>query len=182
MKKQELRKLYKQKRKALTNEELTSLQENLYAKIFQLDYSNYQNIHIFLPIEKQKEINTYPIIDFFRKLNKTIIISKSDFMDNTLKHYIFKEDTILKLNQYNIPEPENAEEINVKEIDLVFVPMLISDQEHYRVGYGKGFYDKFLSDCKEDIKTIGLNYFKPIEKISDTNVYDVPLDIVLFGA
>jgi len=126
MKKTELRKIYKKKRQELTFDEIESLQENIYQQVFKYDFSKVKNIHIFLPIEKQKEINTYPIIDFLRSIGKQIIISKSDFSNNTLQHFIFKENAKLNISNYGIPEPIGAEKIDVKEINLVFVPMLIS--------------------------------------------------------
>ncbi len=178
--KKELRKLYKQKRKELTKSEIENLQQNIYTQILKTDFSDSNIIHIFLSIEKQKEINTYPIIDFLVSINKTIIISKSDFTSNTLQHYVFDESTILEINNYGIPEPINAQQIDVKEIDLVFVPLLISDKQNYRVGYGKGFYDRFLSECKSNVKTIGLNFFKPIDKINDKNEFDIPLDKIIY--
>lgn len=180
MKKNYLRKIYKQKRKDLSQEQLETLQQSIYEQVYGYDFSEVQNIHVFLPIERQKEINTYPIIDFLRAKNKTVIISKSNFLDNTLQHYIYKKDTQLVLNEYGIPEPKNAQEIDVKEIDLVFVPLLISDEQNYRVGYGKGFYDRFLSECKQDIKTLGLNFFNPIKKIEDINKFDVALTQVIY--
>jgi len=60
------------------------------------------------------------------------------------------------------------------------VPLLISDEQHYRVGYGKGFYDRFLANCRKDCKKIGLNFFKPIQKISDSNEFDIALDEVIY--
>lgn len=179
MKKKELREAYKLKRKNLSETEIANFELNIYEQIFKFDFSNFQNIHIFLPIEKQKEINTYPIIDFLKKQKKTIIISKSDFKTNTLQHFIFDELTTLEVNKYGIPEPINAKEINAKTIDIVFVPLLISDQQKYRVGYGKGFYDRFLSECKKEVVSIGLNFFQPIDNISDCNQYDVPLNYII---
>lgn len=180
MKKQELRKIYKQKRLDLTLQDIKKLQENVYKQIAELDFSAYQNIHVFLPIEKQKEIDTLPIIKHLQLQKKIIVVSKSNFANNTLQHFILDKNTVLKVNSYGIPEPENATEIDVKEIDLVFVPLLISDEQNYRVGYGKGFYDRFLSNCKKDIKTIGLNFFPPIQQIEDINEYDIPLDEIIY--
>ncbi len=180
MDKATLRKTYKLRRKELTNKEIENSQQNIYSQIFKIDFSNINTIHIFLPIEKQKEINTYPIIDFLKTKNKEIIISKSDFKTNTLQHFIFDTTTKLEINKYGIPEPINAKEIDVKKIDLVFVPLLISDTKNYRVGYGKGFYDRFLSDCKEHVKTIGLNFFKPVDIITDVNEFDIPLDKIIY--
>ena len=127
------------------------------------------------------EINTNPIIDFLLLKNKTIVVSVSDFSTNTLKHFLFDRKTKLKVSSYGIPEPINGIEIDTKKIDLVFVPLLISDEKKYRVGYGKGFYDRFLAECKLDVKTIGLNFFKPIKEITDLNIYDVALDEVIYA-
>lgn len=180
MQKVQLRSLYKRKRQALSDRQVEELQQNIYQQIFEYDFSEVKNIHIFLPIEKQKEINTYPIVRFLRAQHKIIVISKSDFSNNTLQHFIFEEKTELALNKYGIPEPENAEEITVQEIDLVFVPLLISDKENFRVGYGKGFYDRFLAECSSTVKTIGLNFFEPIEKITDCNEFDIPLEHIVY--
>ena len=180
MTKKELRKLYKQKRKETSSSQIKELQENIFQQIFQLDFSTVNSIHIFLSIEQQKEINTFPIIEFLRAKNKKIIVSKSNFATNTLQHYILEQNTVLEINNYGIPEPINAKEITPKDIDLVFVPLLISDKQNYRVGYGKGFYDRFLAECRPDVKTIGLNFFPPIEKIEDINQFDIPLQQVIY--
>ena len=182
MNKTELRKLYKQKRNGLSEIEIQQFQETIYQQVFEIDFSLIHTIHIFLSIERLKEINTNPIIDFLLLKKKSIVVSVSDFSTNTLKHFLFDRHTELKVSSYGIPEPINAIEIDVKEIDLVFVPMLISDNKNYRVGYGKGFYDRFLSECRNDVKTIGLNFFKPIEMIEDTHEFDVPLEHVIHAS
>lgn len=180
MKKQELRKRYKQKRTNLSQKEICKLQKNIYKQIFEIDFSSVENIHIFLPIKRQKEIDTFPIINFLQDQNKTIIISKSCFKTNTLEHFIFDSNTQLEVNKWGIPEPVNATKINVKKIDLVFVPLLISDEKKYRVGYGKGFYDRFLQECKPLVKTIGINFFPPVQQIEDIHRFDVPLNTIIF--
>ena len=179
MNKASLRKLYKQKRKELSAKVVDNIQESIYQQVFTLDYSSINTVHVFLTIERLLELNTNPIIDFLLLNNKQVVVSVSDFETNTLKHYLFDRKTKLKVSSYGIPEPINGKEINPKEIDLVFVPLLISDEKNYRVGYGKGFYDRFLSECRKDVKTIGLNFFKPIKEISDLNIYDVALANVI---
>lgn len=180
MLKSELRKIYKQKRNDLTVDEIQKFQENIYQQIYKLDISEINNIHIFLSLQKFKEIDTLPIINYFRSRKKQIVVSKSDFTNNTLSHFIVEEDTVLETNQYGIPEPVSAKPILETALDLVFVPLLISDKKGYRVGYGKGFYDRFLSNCRKDCKTIGLNFFTPISKISDINEFDIALDDVIY--
>ena len=180
MKKKELRKIYKQKRKKLSTVEVESFQESIYQQIFEFDFLSINTIHVFLSIERLLEINTNPIIDFLLLKNKTIVVSVSDFSSNTLTHYLFDRNTKLKESSFGIPEPINGIEIDPKEIDLVFVPLLISDKKKYRVGYGKGFYDRFLAECRTDVKTIGLNFFKPIDEIEDPNEFDIPLHQVIY--
>ena len=180
MYKSDLRKIYKQKRNDLTFNEIQKLQESIYQQIYDFDISQVKYIHLFLTLKKFKEIDTQPIIDYFREQNKQIVVSKSNFSNNTLSHFILEEETQLEINRYGIPEPLNAVSISEKELDLVFVPLLISDKKNYRVGYGKGFYDRFLFNCRKDCKKIGLNFFKPIPNISDINEYDIPLDTVIY--
>lgn len=64
-------------------------------------------------------------------------------------------------------------------IDIVFIPLLIFDKEYNRVGYGYGFYDKFLINCRVDVIKIGLSLLEPISRIIDINMDDIPLDIVV---
>lgn len=180
MKKQDLRKIYKQKRNELSFEEIQQLQENIYQQIYDLDISKIKNVHLFLTLKRFKEIDTMPIINYFRKHKKQIVVSKCNFDDNTLSHFYFDESTKLAVNKFGVPEPVNAVQVDEKALDLIFVPLLISDEKKYRVGYGKGFYDRFLANCRKDCKKIGLNFFKPISNIKDINVYDIALDVVIY--
>ena len=108
--------------------------------------------------------------------DKEIIISKSDFNTREMTHYLLTDNTKIKKNQYNIPEPIDGLEVPTHKIDVVFVPLLAFDKKGHRVGYGKGFYDKFLTDCKPKTIKIGLSFFEPEEKIEDVFENDVKLD------
>lgn len=180
MQKAQLRKIYKQKRADLSLETINKLQENIYKQIFEIDVAEVSKVHLFLTLERFKEIDTRPIINYFRSKNKRIVVSKTDFANNILTHFYFEKDTEIRLSKFGVPEPINAKQVLEKEIDLVFVPLLISDERGFRVGYGKGFYDRFLANCKPNCKKIGLNFFKPIANIDDINEYDIPLDSVIY--
>ena len=180
MKKQELRALYKQKRNNLTEIQIKGLQENIYQQIYNLDLSTVKNVHLFLSMPKFKEIDTTPLITYFRNKNKRIVVSKCNFKDNTLSHFYLEEDTVLSLNKFGVLEPVAAELVEENKLDLIFIPMLISDDKKFRVGYGKGFYDRFLSNCRKDAKFIGLNFFPPITAIEDKNEFDIPLHQVIY--
>ena len=77
MKKQEPTKIYKQKRNELTTAEINKLQENIYHQIFNLDISDVKNVHLFLSLQKFKEIDTQPVISYFREQNKQIVVSQT---------------------------------------------------------------------------------------------------------
>jgi 5-formyltetrahydrofolate cyclo-ligase len=93
-----------------------------------------------------------------------------------MTHYLLTDSTTIKKNTWNIPEPINGIPIVTKQIDVVFVPLLAFDDSGHRVGYGKGFYDKFLANCKPEVIKIGLSFFKSIEKIVDVFENDIKLD------
>ena len=101
-------------------------------------------------------------------------LSKSNFDTMQLDNYWLREDTRLELNKVGVPEPINGEKAENK-YDLIITPLLIFDKEGYRIGYGKGFYDRFLATIPNAIK-VGLSCFAPIDKIPDTNKLDIALD------
>jgi 5-formyltetrahydrofolate cyclo-ligase len=93
-----------------------------------------------------------------------------------MKSVLINEETVYNTNNYGLTEPNNGSIIEPANIDLVFVPLLVCDMKGHRVGYGKGFYDKYLAQCRKDVIKIGFTYFEPVEKIKDTNAFDVPLN------
>ena len=74
-----------------------------------------------------------------------------------------------------IIEPVKGEKVAAGEIDLVVTPLLAFDKRGYRVGYGKGFYDKFFQQCKSNVIRVGLSFFDAEEVIDNINPHDVPL-------
>ena len=135
-----------------------------------------QYFHVFLSIEEHFEVNTEYVLHILAGKDKDILISKSDFETRKMTHYLLTDGTKIKKNEYNIPEPVDGIEVPDSKIDVVFVPLLAFDQKGHRVGYGKGFYDRFLSKCKSDVITIGLSFFEAEKQISDVNENDFALN------
>nr|MCU0396414.1 5-formyltetrahydrofolate cyclo-ligase [Chitinophagaceae bacterium] len=79
------------------------------------------------------------------------------------------------LSSFGVEEPLTGKPVDPGMIDLVFVPLLAFDKKGYRVGYGKGYYDRFLKRCRPDVMTLGLSLFPPVEAIGDLHTNDVPL-------
>lgn len=176
MLKKELRQKYKALRKQLSENELEEMSLAVANKLLKLPIWEKSYFHIFLPITEHQEVNTEFILHLLSGKDKEIIISKSDFETRKMTHFLLTDNTKIKKNEYNIPEPVDGIEVPSHKIEVVFVPLLAFDKKGHRVGYGKGFYDKFLSECKPDVIRIGLSFFDPEELITDVFEGDVKLD------
>ncbi|SHF79606.1 5-formyltetrahydrofolate cyclo-ligase [Flavobacterium fluvii] len=176
MLKKELRAKYKALRNQLSDEDLEEMSLTIANKVIALPVWEKTYFHIFLPIAEQKEVNTEFILHLLSGKDKEIIISKSDFETREMTHFLLTDNTKIKKNQYNIPEPVDGLEVPTHKIDVVFVPLLAFDKTGHRAGYGKGFYDKFLTECKPETIKIGLSFFEAEENIEDVFENDVKLD------
>jgi 5-formyltetrahydrofolate cyclo-ligase len=176
MNKTELRQKYKALRNSLSENEVEEMSLAVANKILTLPLWEKTYFHIFLPITEQKEVNTEFILHLLSGKDKEIIVSKADFATRNMTHFLLTDNTKIKKNEYNIPEPVDGIEVPSNKIDVVFVPLLAFDKKGHRVGYGKGFYDKFLSECKPDVIKIGLCFFEPEEIIEDVFEGDIQLD------
>jgi 5-formyltetrahydrofolate cyclo-ligase len=177
--KQELRKFFLQKRKSLTEGELVQANQSIYHLFFQhFDLSFIKVIHTYLPLEKNHEPDTWQIIDRIRREfpHVRIAIPKISGVTNQLENIYFEGLHQIELNVWGIPEPKQGIPVPLEKIDFVIVPLLIFDKQGNRVGYGKGFYDRFLKECRPDCKKIGFSFFDPIDRISDAEDFDVKLD------
>lgn len=158
--KTELRQKYRKLRSELVEKTIDSLSLEIANRLLSLDIWNHEFYHIFLAIESLKEVNTDYILSVLSGKDKNIVISKSDFKTRTLENFLLTDNTKLQLNKYSIPEPINGIEINNSKLDVVFVPLLAFDTKGNRIGYGKGFYDNFLANCKPETIKIGLSFFE----------------------
>ena len=176
MNKKELRTKYKALRSQLSEEDLEEMSLAIANKVLTLPVWEKTYFHVFLPIAEQKEVDTEFILHLLSGKDKEIVISKSDFETREMTHFLLTDNTKIKKNQYHIPEPVDGLEVPTKKIDVVFVPLFAFDQTGHRAGYGKGFYDKFLKECKSETIKIGLSFFEAEEKIEDVFENDVKLD------
>lgn len=176
MTKVELRKKHKTLRNKLSINAIEDLSLAIANQVLKLDIWQHTFYHIFLSIEEQKEINTDYILNILSGKDKNILISKSDFKTGEMTHFLLTDGTVIKKNNYNIPEPVDGIEISDNKVDVVFIPLLTFDTKGNRVGYGKGFYDRFLAKCKPETIKIGLAFFEAETEITDIFDGDVGLD------
>ena len=175
MLKKELRLSYLQLRNELSSEAISNYSLVIANRVLDLPVWTCNYYHLFLSITENNEIDTSFILSVLQGKDKNIVLPK--VLDETgLIHYLLTDNTVLRKNKWNIPEPVDGLEVSPNKIDVVFIPLLAFDKQGYRVGYGKGFYDNFLQECREDVIKIGLSLFKPVDKISDTQEHDISMD------
>ncbi len=171
MKKEFLRKKYKEKRDNIKNK--VTKDNLIYQKVINnKDILSSKTLLIYISINS--EVDTTKIINYFLN-TKNIAVPK--IIDNDMFFCYVTNLNELTSGKYNIPEPTNENIVTDFDNAICIVPGICYDKENYRVGYGKGYYDRFLS--KNKIKTIGLCYKEcMIEKI-DNDKYDYKIDEVI---
>lgn len=140
--------------------------------------SGIEYIHSYVPSQMHKEPDPSLILRFlkFRFPHAHIVSPRIKADDLSMVHYKIEEGHLYEKNEFGIDEPAVGEEVRAEDIDLILIPLLAFDTAGNRVGFGKGYYDRFLSECRDDAIKVGLSFFDPVERIDDTNEYDIPLN------
>lgn len=167
-----------QQRKALRKEELEALSLGLLEQVALMDFSGVKVLHLFLPIAGKAEPDTFLLIEWLTQNHPAvrIIVPRADFDSSMMTNCVYTGPDGLKESFYGILEPVDGE-IYTGPVDMVLIPLLAFDLRGYRVGYGKGFYDRFLEGM--ETKKVGISLFGPVEEIADLNPYDVPMDLCI---
>jgi 5-formyltetrahydrofolate cyclo-ligase len=181
MNKKELRNIYREKRNALTVPERTKLDDLLLIQFQKAELPFINNLLSYWPIEENNEPNTHLFTDYLEFKNPELLVAypKSDFFLDEMVAVITGPHTEFIKSEHNIYEPENNEVLDPAEIDMILVPLLAFDKNGYRIGYGKGFYDKYIAGCRKNCIKIGFSYFEAVGEITDKDDFDVPLDLCI---
>ena len=180
MKKSELRTLFLERRSSFSASQITEESREIADRFFEsVDLSEVQRFHCFIPIEKFHEIDTLPIFHRVWQDRPAIetLAPRSNLETCEIESVRFGGDSALIQNRWGVSEPVGERIADAASIDMVLVPLLAYDKKGHRVGYGKGFYDRFLSECREDCMKIGLSFFAPVEEIGDVGERDIRLDL-----
>ena len=176
--KKTLRLKYKKLRENLSEDSVEEMSLQIANQALKLSIWDKTYYHIFLPISEKKEVNTEYLLHILQGKDKSIVVSKADFTSGEMKHFLLQENTVLKISEHGIPEPVSGIKISPEVLDVVFVPLLAYDEKGHRIGYGKGFYDRFLAKCNPNTVFVGLSFFEPeFEIFFDTT--DVPLNFCI---
>lgn len=181
MKKQELRRIELAKRLQLSNEELQEKTEQMVLQFSSCILPTVQYLLSYYPLKERKEFDVSicerTIVE--RYPGVTVAWPKMTGLVASMEAHMIGKNNSFSKNRFNIPEPVDGTVIQPELFDVVFVPLLAFDTKGYRVGYGKGFYDRYLPACRPNVLKIGFSYFEAAGSIDDINEFDVPLNLCI---
>lgn len=175
LEKNEIRNQIKKVRTLLCNK--SALDTKIFENIIKSDiYKNSKSVLLYVSTEY--EVDTYRLIERALNDNKTVAVPVSDFTSNTMCFHIIKSLKDLTRLNHGISEPEvTADKLSSYDSSLCIVPAFVYDKMGYRVGYGKGFYDRFLSEFSGT--SLGICYECFLWKQLDVETNDIPVDYII---
>lgn len=178
MLKKEIRKEYHDKRMKLSEQQINELTALMLEKFRSINLEGVQTLISYYPIPEKKEFNVALCEQLHVLNNPSAVIGWPRLTkdDINMEAVTMDKSTVLVKNKYGIFEPSGDKIITPQQADAVFVPLLAFDNTGYRVGYGKGYYDRYLARCAQDVVKIGFSYFEAVASVNDINEYDIPLN------
>ena len=174
MDKKALRAEIRAKKRAMTEEQIESASRRL-GELFAAceQYRQAKTIYGYLPYNQ--EVRTVPMLERALADGKQVAVPK--VYGDRMKFIYMTDLTRVEKGYANIPEPIDNEPVAEDPTALVLMPGLAFDAEGHRIGYGGGFYDKFLAE-EPNHPTVALCYdFQLLEKL-ETEEFDIPVDLV----
>ncbi len=181
MMKAALRKTYLEKRKAITAAEKDKWEDLILIQFQKLGLQIPDKLLTYAPIESKNEYNPFLVEEYciFKNPELQLSYTKINADFTNLNCIELTATTTFEINKWGITEPASGNEISITAIEMLFIPLLCFDKKGYRVGYGKGFYDKLLAGASRKIVKVGFSFFDPVAIIEDVATYDIPLDFCL---
>ncbi len=182
-KKEKMRTIYQNKRQEMKKDILNKKSNIIINKIYDYIKENqFNNIMIFVSF--RNEIYTHDLIKKLLDENNTNLyvpyIDKN--VDEMKISHITNYDKDLVPGVFGILEPKEnlRQDDNLKDkLDLIIVPGLVYSENGYRIGYGGGYYDKFLSSISKNVKKVGIVYSNLVVNELPINNYDIPVDLII---
>lgn len=173
-----IRKYFKSKRRLLTDEELLAKASHVNQLLMEFfeQHSVYKHIHVFIPMVDNQELDIRPLFHYLWSKDCVLYTSQMNYRDDQMDTVLFSSEVAILKDQKGIPFPENSGPIAPDHIQLVLVPLLAFDRAGNRLGYGKGYYDKFFSMLPNtDVFKLGVSMFDPIDSLP-AEKHDIALD------
>lgn len=177
MDKKQLRRMIRERKRAMTEAEIQSRSEALAQLLYASEaYRNAKTIYGYLPYNQ--EVRTVPMLEQALRDGKRVAVPK--VFGDEMKFLYLQDLTQVAKGYAGIPEPIADEPVAEDKTALVLMPGLAFDPKGHRIGYGGGFYDKFLA-AEPDHPTLALCYeFQLLPKL-ETEEHDIPVDVVLWA-
>ena len=176
-KKRDLRQLFRNKRSKLSAQELSEASIQIFEQIRTDKLIEGNLIMLYMSSQNHQELPTDTL--FSLSDHHRVCVPKVINKNGVMEAVMWDKNMPVNTNKWGIKEPLSEAYISPENIDTVVVPLLCFDTAGHRVGFGKGYYDRFLERCSKEVKTVGLSYFEPVDNITDVETTDVPLDIVI---
>ena len=172
-----LRKSFKKQTSLLDINQVKGLSKRIFENLLELNIWDKSFYHLYLSNQINNEVETDEIVNLLFMKNKRVFVPK--MLGKDLLNIEIDNNTNYSLNQLGIREPISSNQKDASLLEVIFVPLLIFDKLGHRVGYGGGYYDKFLENIKEDVLKIGLSLFDPIDEIQDIEKHDISMDYII---
>jgi 5-formyltetrahydrofolate cyclo-ligase len=176
MTKQEIRTMYKSKRQQLSAEAIQSFSISMLHQFRKINLNGKRHVLSYSPIEHHNEFNVRLCDPVILMQSVRIALPRIDPLTLSMEAVAFNDTTVIVRNSLGIDEPSGGPVLEPGAVEVVLVPLLAFDPKGYRVGYGKGYYDRYLFRCRPDVLKIGFSFFEPVDSIDDISLFDVPLN------
>lgn len=174
-----MKKLLREKILSIRNQLTKTEVEELSTKIIDniksmFDLCKYQVLAFYLPLGN--EVDLRPLIQELLDNGKTIVLPKT-LDKHTMAFYPIKDLNDYHIGRFKVMEPNSNEKMPKDAIEIMFIPGIAFSHKGYRLGFGAGYYDRYLVDYP-NIK-VGVCYdFQVVEELP-TDLYDIPVDVII---
>ena len=181
MVKEQLRKEYVERRKALSATQKNKWEDLILIQFQKLGLQIPDKLLSYMPMEYKNEYDPFLVEEYCSFKNPDLQLSYTKITGDFSNLHCIEttDDTTFDINKWGIAEPVSGNEIAITDVGMLFIPLLCFDVKGFRVGYGKGFYDKLLANASPEIIKVGFSFFEPVVKIEDVDGYDIPLNYCL---
>lgn len=174
--KKEIRKKLLKLRKEQSNIELTSRSRTIINKLIESDFlKNVKSVHLYYAMNK--EVATLELIEYLWEKKIKVIMPRTDFKNRDLNNYEITDFSQLEKTTFNMMEPKTDNKKFIKSPDLILIPGVGFDTNLNRIGYGGGFYDKFLK--RVDSLKIALAFECQIFPNLPVEEHDIKMDMII---
>lgn len=165
------------RRASLDPYEVKNLSEIIFEKLKEFELGS----HVFVYLDFRNEVQTRSIIKHLKDIGVKVYVSKMCMKERSMTLYEFESFDRLVTNNYGIAEPDETHK-RLDDISILtssIIPGVAFDESMYRMGYGGGFYDRFLKAAPENMKRIALAFEIQIVKTTHPAEHDEKMDLIL---